>query len=183
MLTKLTDFNNPAMRYAALLLFLISTAVLPAQNTAAKIAAINAQAAKTDSALDTYYTKVIDNNYFDKVTDNGIEITGYFNVRTLEKVTEKVVLSSCTITCNYYLKDGKPALIHIRGNDWVYDKKKQAFTPDSTQLVMDYKYYFEDYQLLQLTGSGGSRCNGKPTKAQAEELLLQSKQYVYLLKQ
>jgi hypothetical protein len=171
------------MRYAALILLLISTVVLQAQNTAAKIAAINAQAAQTDSALHTYYTKVIDNRYFDKVSDNGIEVTGYFNVRTLERITEVVGLSSCTVTCNYYLKDGKPALIHITANDWVYDKKKQAFTPDSTQLVMDYKYYFEDYQLLQLTGSGSSRCHGKPTQTEADDLLLQCKQYVYLLKQ
>lgn len=170
------------MRYAFLFLcFTVSQ--LHAQNTAAKIAAINAQAAKTDSALHTYYTKVIDNKYFDKVTDNGIEVTGYFNVRTLERITEVVGLSNCTVTCHYYLKDGKPALIHITANDWVYDKNKQAFTPDSTQLVMNYKYYFEDYKILQLNGSGSSRCHGKPTKTEADDLLLQCKQYVYLLKQ
>lgn len=170
------------MRHLLFILCLVCCQ-LPAQNTAAKITAINAQAAQTDSALHTYYTKVIDNKYFDKVTDNGIEVTGYFNVRTLERITEVVGLSSCTVTCHYYLKDGKPALIHITANDWVYDKKKQAFTPDSTQLVMDYKYYFEDYQLLQLTGSGSSRCQGKPAKGDADDLLLQCKQYVYLLKQ
>ena len=170
------------MRYL-LLLLCFTVYQLPAQNTAAKIAAINAQAAQTDSALHTYYTKVIDNRYFDKVSDNGIEVSGFFNVRTLEKVTEKVVLSSCTVTCNYYLKDGKPALIHITANDWVYDKKKQAFTPDSTQLVMAYSYYFEEYKLLHFTGTGSNRCSGKPSKTDADDLLLQCKQYVYLLKQ
>lgn len=170
------------MRYAFLFLcFTVSQ--LHAQNTAAKIAAINAQAAKTDSALHTYYTKVIDNAYFTQTTDNGREATGYFNVRTLEKITERVGLSSCWRTYTYYLKDGKPALIRITADDWVYDEKQESFRTDSITRVMDYTYYFEDYKLLQFSGTGASRCSGKMSKTDADDLLLQCKQLVYLLKQ
>ena len=170
------------MRYL-LLLLCFTVYQLPAQNTAAKIAAINAKVKQTDSALHTYYTKVIDNRYFDKVSDNGIEVSGFFNGRTLEKIIESVALSSCWLTYNYYLQNGKPVLITVKGTEMAYDKATGNFKYDTLQPVMAYSYYFEEYKLLHFTGTGSNRCSGKPSKTDADDLLLQCKQYVYLLKQ
>lgn len=139
--------------------------------------------AQTDSALHTYYPKVIDNAYVTRATDNGIEVTGYFNVRDLKKITERVGLSSCMLTCNYYLQNGKPVCIQITADDWVYDEKQQSFRHDSVTRVMNYTFYFENYNLLQFTGTGSNRCNGKPNKEDAGDILLRFKRYVYLLKQ
>ena len=51
-----------------------------------------------------YTTKILDNEQFlEHMTDGGGQLTGYFKNGQLVKVLERVGLSSCVTTYEYYL--------------------------------------------------------------------------------
>jgi hypothetical protein len=130
-----------------------------------------------------YTTKTLDNMQFlEQMTDGGGQLTGYFKNGQLVKIVERVWLSSCVATYDYYLQNNLLIFIYGQENDFKFVDSAVAFNYDSLTLAMECRYYFNNDQLIKTEFKGTTRCSQQPSENDAKDLMAECKRYIVLLK-
>jgi hypothetical protein len=130
-----------------------------------------------------YLVKRLTNEQFlERMTDGGGELTGYFRNGQVKKIIERIGFSSCVRTFEYYLWDGQLIFVYEKEEDFPYVGSTGTLDYTKLELVFEGRYYFDDGKAIETKMTGQKRiANDKDTDIE-KELVARAKQNVDSLK-
>lgn len=126
-----------------------------------------------------YLIKTLENEQFlEHVTDGGGTLTGYFKNGQIKKITERIGLSSCIKTFEFYFWDGELIFVYEKEEDFPYIEAKGLLDYTKLKLVFEGRYYFNNGKLIETKIKGKKRIVDDTGTDMAKELLLIAKQNI-----
>ncbi len=117
-----------------------------------------------------YKMKIVPNSYFvsqNKVTDNGIELKGYYKNKKIRKIEEFAGLSGWNIITQYFFSEEGDLI-------FVYVKKFQTLEGSTSlknpKLIAERRNYYEKGKLVKKLEKGQSRIENIDYVKEAEHL-------------
>lgn len=124
-----------------------------------------------------YSVRIVPNSFFvdkNQVTDNGIELKGYYRNGQLKKMEHFVGLSAWTIVTEYFFGKEDDLI-------FVYTKKLQTSHENgymkTPQKVAESRYYYQNKKLIKTLGAPKNKEENKDYLYEAEILKKDLKEY------
>ena len=129
-----------------------------------------------------YQTKTLTNEQFlENMTDNGGELTGYFKKGQIMKITERVGISYCIRTFDYYFWSGELIFVYEKEEDFPYVDSTASFDYTTLELAFEGRYYFDKGKLIDTKLTGKKRIPDDREIDFEQELLVEAKHNIRLL--
>ena len=108
---------------------------------------------------------------FEYATDGGGQLTGYFKNGQLLKMVERIGLSSCVNTTEFYLQDNKLIFVYTQGKEFKYVDSLATFNSRIQTVTMECRFYFHNNKMIKSILTGSTRCGGQPSDSWAKNYL------------
>lgn len=130
-----------------------------------------------------YLIKTLENEQFlEHMTDGGGILTGYFKNGQIKKITERVGLSYCIKTFEFYFWDGQLIFVYEKEEDFPYIEATGSLDLTKLELAFEGRYYFDNGKLIETKMKGKKRIADDIGTDIAKELLAIAKQNMDALK-
>ena len=132
-----------------------------------------------------YETITLNNGEFmtEYMTDGGGQLSGYFKNGHLVKMVERIGLSSCVNTTEFYLKDNKLIFTYIQGKEFKYVDSLATFNSSIQTVTMECRFYFYKDKMIKSILTGSTRCGGEPSDSWAKMCLNTCAEYIETFKE
>jgi len=98
----------------------------------------------------TYSILTLENEEFlGQMTDGGGELRGFFKNNSLIKIFERVGLSYCVTSFEYYFLNGKLIFVYEKEDDFPYNEKLGSLDYTKTDKVFEGRYYFNENKMIE----------------------------------
>ena len=130
-----------------------------------------------------YVTKTLTNEQFlEHVTDAGGELTGHFKNGQIKKIIERIGLSYCVRTFEYYFWDGYLIFVYEKEDDFPYIDTTGTLDHTKLELAFEGRYYFDGGKVIETKITGQKRIADNKETDIEKELGTRAKQNVDSLK-
>ncbi|MDZ7741071.1 MAG: hypothetical protein U5Q03_04795 [Bacteroidota bacterium] len=139
---------------------------------------------KTINQDTTYTTMTLDNEEFlEQMTDGGGQLTGYFKGDTIYKIHERIGVSYCVRTFEYYFWNGQLIFVFEKEDAFPYVDSLATLDYTSTETTFEGRYYFDQGKLIDTKIKGEKRISDDVAnfKAREKKLLSSAKDNVDIL--
>lgn len=102
--------------------------------------------------IKNYKIKIVPNSYFtdkNRISDNGIELKGFYKDGKLKKIEHSVGLSAWTIITQYYFSEKGKLIFVLTKKYQIVDKGGYMKSP---KFQSESRYYFINEKLIKITG-------------------------------
>lgn len=89
--------------------------------------------------------------------DNGGELIGFFENRSIRKISLWVGLSNGFETKDYYFKNDMLIFVHEQFNSIIYDTERDEFDVSKTEKTFNGRYFFKSGKMLHYETTGHNR--------------------------
>ena len=128
-------------------------------------------------------TKTLTNEQFlGHMTEGGGELTGYFKTGQIKKIVERIGLSYCVRTFEYYFWDGQLIFVYAKEEDFPYIDSTGTLDYTKLELAFEGRYYFDNGKIIETKMTGQKRVADDKETDIEKELLATAKQNVDSLK-
>jgi hypothetical protein len=130
----------------------------------------------------SYRTKTLENEEFlDHMTDGGGDLTGYLKDKKIFKIFERVGVSYCVRTFEYYFWDEKLIFIYEKELDFKMNDST-GFDYEKQTLAFEGRYYFDNGKLIETKTTGAKAIEYDKDENKEKILLADAKRNADLLK-
>lgn len=164
-----------------ILIFTLNLSLVVGQTNAEKIKEIRGKFEKINQD-NTYELKTLENEQFlDHIPDGGGSLTGYFKDNKVYKIVERIGVSYCVRTFEYYYWDERLILVYEKELDFKMNDGK-GFDYDNQTLVFEGHYYFVNGNLIETSITGKKAIEYDEEENKEKALLAAAKRNVDALK-
>lgn len=126
------------------------------------ILAVDRRVQQIDAAKD-YEIRTLENEEFlERMTDGGGDLTGFVKNGQLVKIFMRVGVSSCVYITEYYFDRSKLVFVQEQGLEFAYVDSTASFDPEVQTVTMLNRYYFRNGACAPVSQTGTTRCGGNP---------------------
>ena len=106
----------------------------------------------------SYKTKnLINEQFLEQMTDGGGELTGYLKDGKICKIIERIGISYCVRTFEYYFWDRQLIFVYEQELDPLFNNSTATFDWTRTSLAFEGHYYFDKGKLIETVMTGKKR--------------------------
>ena len=103
----------------------------------------------------TYTILTLDNEAFlEQMTDGGGQLIGYFKGDTIYKIHERVGLSYCILTTEYYFWNRQLIFVFEKEDAFPYVDSLATLDYTKTETIFEGRYYFDQSKLIDAGTTG-----------------------------
>jgi len=130
-----------------------------------------------------YIVKTLNNEQFlDKMTDGGGSLIGYYKGEKIYKIIERVGVSYCVRTFEYYFWEDQLIFVYESELDPLYNESKASFDWGNVNIVFEGRYYFDKGKLIEIKVVGKKRIVDDQEENKERILSTDAKRNIALLK-
>ncbi len=168
------------MKLLAVILLFIASPLL-AQSKAEIIAKIRKQFQAINKESNYHKIQLENEAFLPQTTDDGGELIGYYKKGVLKKILVHVGISHGKELFEFYFQNDRLIFVFEKFEQFIYDKKKEAFDYEKTETTFEGRYYFHNNRLIEHITTGHNRFEDDTLEPE-KVLISEANDYKKLLK-